>query len=69
MLTYHLYYKVRVSIHAPREGCDSGWSCSSNDAYRFQFTHPGRGATKMSKSRTIMPTVSIHAPREGCDVM
>ena len=33
-----------VSIHAPREGCDS--RMSPNPAItRFQFTHPGRGAT------------------------
>ena len=24
LLTYHQYYKVSVSIHAPREGCDLG---------------------------------------------
>ena len=36
----------KVSIHAPREGCD--WSVASVPSKRteFQFTHPGRGATK-----------------------
>ena len=35
----------RVSIHAPREGCD--WTCFEARGLMgwFQFTHPGRGAT------------------------
>ena len=34
-----------VSIHAPREGCDKCWQASLERRSRFQFTHPGRGAT------------------------
>ena len=34
----------------------------------FQFTHPGRGATKIINAKSFTPRVSIHAPREGCDV-
>ena len=34
---------------------------------RFQFTHPGRGATTKRAKRHISQSVSIHAPREGCD--
>ena len=37
--------KVRVSIHAPREGCDFGARLARMEASVFQFTHPGRGAT------------------------
>ena len=33
----------------------------------FQFTHPGRGATKTEHTDSIVLGVSIHAPREGCD--
>ena len=33
----------------------------------FQFTHPGRGATKPNDKRHELYHVSIHAPREGCD--
>ena len=34
----------------------------------FQFTHPGRGATRtLVSGSTAVVTVSIHAPREGCD--
>ena len=34
-----------VSIHAPREGCDSLVISDKNLLMQFQFTHPGRGAT------------------------
>ena len=33
----------------------------------FQFTHPGRGATRAIRQSRLTKTVSIHAPREGCD--
>ena len=36
---------VDVSIHAPREGCDRKWSRELERCLKFQFTHPGRGAT------------------------
>ena len=35
----------RVSIHAPREGCDSEILILDDQPSMFQFTHPGRGAT------------------------
>ena len=35
---------------------------------RFQFTHPGRGATAPAEVVDAETGVSIHAPREGCDV-
>ena len=34
-----------VSIHAPREGCDTDYHMSVDQRVKFQFTHPGRGAT------------------------
>ena len=34
---------------------------------RFQFTHPGRGATNEAYNECKAQAVSIHAPREGCD--
>ena len=34
---------------------------------RFQFTHPGKGATKRIKYSDLSDDVSIHAPWEGCD--
>ena len=55
-----------VSIHAPREGCDFRLSVLEFRD-KFQFTHPGRGATFLIGLIRVLSTVSIHAPREGCD--
>ena len=38
-------------------------------ALKFQFTHPGRGATGLTNTLLASATVSIHAPREGCDTL
>ena len=57
-----------VSIHAPREGCDSKTLAYICVVERFQFTHPGRGATSLEDSLARHRVVSIHAPREGCDL-
>ena len=58
---------TRVSIHAPREGCDLVCARLFSISVQFQFTHPGRGATaRIERVDTSCP-VSIHAPREGCD--
>ena len=59
---------VVVSIHAPREGCDSVHLASPISYAWFQFTHPGRGATCSALSNCYTKSVSIHAPREGCDL-
>ena len=40
-----------VSIHAPREGCDYT-KLSDDRVKRFQFTHPGRGATSVHTLQT-----------------
>ena len=57
----------KVSIHAPRVGCDCcSPSCGSPPA-RFQFTHPAWGATPSATTSSATPHVSIHAPRVGCD--
>ena len=58
-----------VSIHAPREGCDGKDGLNNYQLAVFQFTHPGRGATRPAIDLTIWLNVSIHAPREGCDVL
>ena len=42
---------------------------SQSIALRFQFTHPGRGATGLAGIILLAGDVSIHAPREGCDVL
>ena len=38
---------ARVSIHAPRVGCDSTIALHSSQIQLFQFTHPVWGATDM----------------------
>ena len=62
-----VYLLCRVSIHAPREGCDGVLTKFAHKEIKFQFTHPGRGATASSNDRRYLSVVSIHAPREGCD--
>ena len=68
-----------VSIHAPWEGCDCVCVCGFNSRTlgrvrpsctnrKFQFTHPGKGATRSSGCCSCYPSVSIHAPWEGCDL-
>ena len=34
---------------------------------QFQFTHPGKGATRLDGISLVKDLVSIHAPWEGCD--
>ena len=44
--TFTFRYAVcGVSIHAPREGCDEAMAEGLHSSIKFQFTHPGRGAT------------------------
>ena len=58
---------VAVSIHAPWEGCDYIDLVRHDKARRFQFTHPGKGATVFADPTILEYRVSIHAPWEGCD--
>ena len=39
------YWRMRISIHAPREGCDACPQLPVNTPVIFQSTHPVRGAT------------------------
>ena len=48
-------------------GVRPSFSFASAIAARFQFTHPGRGATRRLSLCHRPQAVSIHAPREGCD--
>ena len=57
----------RISIHAPREGCDlRGWGTTS---YRTYFNpRTPRGVRLQPGYCARQPAdISIHAPREGCD--
>ena len=57
-----------ISIHAPREGRDHGFSLLSSHSSPFQSTRPVRGATDQQLApRPQQRDISIHAPREGRD--
>ena len=45
----HAQRYIKVSIHAPWEGCDGYISRRTPISPRFQFTHPGKGATVWCK--------------------
>ena len=59
---------VAVSIHAPREGCDS--ICLSKIFLHLSFNSRTPGGVRRPQASTdiIRQIVSIHAPREGCDL-
>ena len=57
----------KISIHAPREGCDAVVAPMRWYGFRFQSTHPARGATSRRHPQSGAIPISIHAPREGCD--
>ena len=57
----------KISIHAPRAGCDPHSPASRSVSCRFQSTHPVRGATKLRGIYSRAHVISIHAPRAGCD--
>ena len=61
-------YRIGVSIHAPRVGCDLLISVPWVTKRLFQFTHPVWGATLVPRSLVSCWLVSIHAPRVGCDL-
>ena len=64
----HVDSLIKVSIHAPWEGCDSSRQEPTDGDREFQFTHPGKGATMYNITDTEQLHVSIHAPWEGCDM-
>ena len=59
----------RISIHAPRAGCDSIYLADGVLICTFQSTHPVRGATHPCILVTVTRWISIHAPRAGCDLI
>ncbi len=57
----------RVSIHAPREGCDSVIHSLGREA-GVSIHAPREGCDADVTGDYLIRLVSIHAPREGCDV-
>ena len=52
-----------VSIHAPREGCDISTDTREYARSLFQFTHPGRGATRYVRPlRGVCPRFNSRTP-------
>ena len=43
------------------------FTCHRISPYKFQSTHPARGATGQQVKVRYAQTISIHAPRERCD--
>ena len=56
-----------ISIHAPREGCDS-LSLYSAATLWISIHAPREGCDLYTYSALALLTISIHAPREGCDI-
>ena len=61
------HFHNRVSIHAPREGCDYLRGCHHCSHGSFNSRTPGGVRLGRRNEADIASTVSIHAPREGCD--
>ena len=59
--------RVKISIHAPREGSDAMTPGHFVQNGAFLSTLPARGATRIFKSSVRPFFISIHAPREGSD--
>ena len=60
---------TRISIHAPREGCDVTCRFFPIMFYRISIHAPREGCDASGySSSTLVQSISIHAPREGCDL-
>ena len=57
-----------VSIHAPREGCDIVPDSDYSGVGMFQFTHPGRGATRSMRCACWHKRFQFTHPGRGATV-
>ena len=57
----------KISIHAPRVGCDRGDAELLADCRDFNPRTPRGVRHAVSKGYMPLQTISIHAPRVGCD--
>ena len=55
-----------ISIHAPRAGCDDTTSAKEVGHYKFQSTHPVRGATRYCRNQ--IDRMQNFNPRTPCGV-
>ena len=58
---------IKVSIHAPWEGCDRELLRTRPSARCFNSRTLGRVRLDITKEGAMEIKVSIHAPWEGCD--
>ena len=54
--THGHFYATSISIHAPLTGCDNSVGCTSYYMFKFQSTHPSRGATVCRAYTLVHPT-------------
>ena len=68
MRVYSPFTALKISIHAPREGCDAQPLTASSPDANFNPRTP-RGVRPVTSLVYTLPRleISIHAPREGCD--
>ena len=59
----------RISIRAPRAGCDQAAATKKGFMSEFQSTRPVWGATRLERLARAAQMISIHAPRVGRDHM
>ncbi len=57
---------LRISIHAPREGCDR-LHVVDGVGDLISIHAPREGCDRLVRQVVVASTISIHAPREGCD--
>ena len=66
--THHVHRPpcTRISIHAPREGCDDARASAGTNAL-ISIHAPREGCDYTTVTINGVTHISIHAPREGCD--
>ena len=57
-----------ISIHAPREGCDTAGHVDILRIDIISIHAPREGCDDLRSGFFGLNTISIHAPREGCDI-
>ena len=59
--------KLKISIHAPREGSDAGYLFINQNMGDFNPRSPRGERPRRQRIRQHRKMISIHAPREGSD--
>ena len=67
VLEPRIYDLIKVSIHAPWEGCDTARDLSKMQGEVVSIHAPWEGCDAYKMLGNGWTVVSIHAPWEGCD--